>query len=258
LAKRWGDTVLWWQVNDLMDYSSSAKAQARAETDQMYAVIQEKEFPFWADSLETLKTKIETKTLKAEDLSLEFESGGTHVELLIKQLQPRILALIDLMGEKEFKNLTTNYRKKIEKEKAEAEKTEDQQEKIQDRYVAGMEFFLGDIEKNQEKLIEAFFATEIYPYKLQAQDKFRYLEMIEGTKGDKEKLKALANDFLHINNSIENRELQAAKKIYFQKLSQLTFTLLDQMSDKQRTFAVKKITQVSADLRAGTTVAKNP
>lgn len=251
IAKRWGDTFLWWQVNDLVEYSRDSKTAARKQTDQMYAIIQAKGFPVWADLLDRFKTKIEAKTLKQEDLTNSMEAFRRQFEILGKELQPNILALIDLMGEKEFQNLVRNYRQRIEKEKSEAEDRASQQEKIEDRYVSAVEFFLGRLQDSQEILIRNFMKREFYPYPLQIKNKQRYLEMIEATKGDREKMKALARDFALINSSLEAAEFQTARKAYIQSMDQLTFEVLEKMNEKQRGHLIDKLSEVSKVLRAG-------
>jgi hypothetical protein len=251
IAKRWGDTFLWWQVNDLVEYSSAVKADARKQTDQMYAIIQAKGFPAWAEQMDAFKAKVEAKSLKPEDVSDSMQGLRKQLEQLGKDLQPNVLALIDLMGEKEFQNLTRNYRKKIDKEQSEADDVKSQQEAVEDRYVSAVEFFLGSLKDPQEKLIKDFMTTEPYPYQLQLKNKRRYLEMIEATKGDKEKMKALAKDFAYINSSLEAAEFQSARVAYLEKMDQLTFKVLEQMTEKQRKHLIAKLDEVAKVLRDG-------
>ncbi|MBS1968850.1 MAG: hypothetical protein JSU04_00995 [Bdellovibrionales bacterium] len=251
IAKRWGDTFLWWQVNDLVEYSSAVKAEARKQTDQMYATIQAKGFPAWAEQMEAFKAKVEAKSLKQEDVSNSMQELRKQFEQLGKDLQPNVLALIDLMGEKEFQNLIRNYRKKIEKEQSEAEDVKSQREAVEERYVSAIEFFVGSLIGPQEKLIKDFMTNEPYPYQLQLKNKRRYLEMIEATKGDKEKLKSLAKDFSVINSSLEAAEFHSARAAYVEKMDQLTFKVLEQMTEKQRKHLSAKLGEVAKVLRDG-------
>lgn len=251
IAKRWGDTFLWWQVNDLVEYSSAVKADARKQTDQMYAIIQAKGFPAWAEQMEAFKAKVETKSLKQEDVTASMQELRKQFGQLGKALQTNVLALIDLMGEKEFQNLIRNYRKKIDKEQAEADDVKSQQEKVEERYVSAIEFFLGSLSEPQEKIVKDFMMKEPYPYQLQLKNKRRYLEMIEATKGDKEKMKALAKDFSVINSSLEAAEFQSARAAYIEKMDELTFKVLEQMTEKQRKHLIAKLDEVAKVLRDG-------
>lgn len=245
LATRYADTLIWWEVDRLVDFSADKRKVAKSQVEKMYRLVVETSFPALAKSFSKLPEQVESgKPLEdlpcVEDMVKVFTS-------LPSTLKPSTEIMADLLGPQEYQNLISNYRKKIDQEAEKIAKSKKEQFEI---YQGALEYFIGSLTSEQESLIKDFYAVETYPYELQIENKKHNLQLVEATRGDQEKLRKLAADFFVADSSIELVEFKQARSQFFKKISRLTNKIIASLSEKQKRELRKNSLELSEDLRS--------
>lgn len=250
VVTRYADTLIWWEVDRLVDFTADKRQTAKAEVDKMYQMVAETSFPVLANSFSKLPDQVDSgKPLEelpcVEDMLKAFAS-------LPLMLRSSTEIMVGLLGPREYQNLVSNYRQKIEQE---TENLDKQKREQIETYQDIIEYFIGDLTPEQESLVKEFYAVESYPYEQQLENKKHNLELVEMTQGDPKKLRRLARDFFTVDSSVELADFKKARSQFFSKISRLTSKIIFSMSEKQKKKLRKNSLELSEDLRS--LVARN-
>ncbi|MGZ3769733.1 MAG: hypothetical protein ACXVCP_07850 [Bdellovibrio sp.] len=244
IATRYADTFIWWEVNRLVDFSSDKRKVAKAEVEKMYRLIVTRSFPVLADTLSQLPDQINSG--RSVDKLPCFESFTKTLIALPEELRPSAEYMTSLLGSTEYQNLVINYREKIDLEEQKIQKQRKEQSIL---YQDFLEYLVGDLTSEQESMIKDFYALESYPFDLQNKNKKHYLQLLESTKGDSEKLRLLAKDFFVMDSSLELTEFKKARQDFFNKLMLLTTKILTSLSENQKKEFKNNSIEFSSELK---------
>ncbi|MGZ3774720.1 MAG: hypothetical protein ACXVCY_10260 [Pseudobdellovibrionaceae bacterium] len=247
ILTRYADTLIWWEVDRLVDFSSDKRESAKVEIEKMYQIIAATSFPILAKSLSHLPEEINTgkpfHQLPCVEEAIQIFSS------LFVAVRPSAEIMAGLIGPQEYTNLVSNYRKKIAKE---AESLDQQKREQSHWYKDAVEFFIGDLTAEQESFVNDFYAVESYPFDLQLENKRRNLKLIEETHGDSQKLHKLAGDFFVSDSVLELSDFKRARSLFIEKLTHLTTKIVKSLNEQQRVKLRKNSLQLSDEFKSFT------
>lgn len=247
ILSRFADTLIWWEVNDLVAFTSANKEAARNEVGAMYREASQKMIPILAESLAEFSGEVESGQ-KIEDMESVKKVLKAATNLPI-QLEPHITNLSALIGPKEFNNLILSYQKKIETdEKALSE--DESREREQNRCEDLLETFLGSLNDDQKELLNTFYKVESYPVDQMFKNKRHNLDLLKATGGNHPQMQTLAMQFFNSSFPLELPAYKAAREAYLQKWLGLLNSVLAKRSPEQSTRMQKKLLLLSKDIRA--------
>lgn len=247
ILSRFADTLIWWEVNDLVSFTSAHKEAARNEVASIYKEASFKMIPILAESLTEFSGELESGQ-KIEEMASVKKVLKAAMNLPI-QLEPHIANLSALIGPQEFNNLLLSYQKKIENEEK-ARSEQESREREQSRCEDLLETFLGSLNNDQEELLNTFYKVESYPVDLMFKNKRHNLDLLKATGGSHPQMQNLAMQFFNSSFPLELPAYKAAREAYLQKWLGLLNSILAKRSPEQSTRMQKKLLSLSQDIRA--------
>lgn len=244
LALRWADFVVAEYADDFFDLNSEQKKQVRSEVNQFISEGKNEEFQNISKTLENLATELEK--INASAINTDFFSKyqnqlQQHWNIFFQKLSPHLGKLSLNVTPEQWKYFLNETEKEIAKQKAEkADLTEDQKTRSE-KIIDNFEFWLDDLTKEQQNLITQFVTTTPYDWNLHWNNRLNLAKKISSLDQSKEDRKNLIEKVSSDFTYTRDLEYLNQQKIYREKLSALSISLLQKMTKEQQSHLIRQL-----------------
>jgi hypothetical protein len=228
-------------IATLFEFSGTKKQNANRGFEKIALSAKRKMLPQIAKRLLELKESVDINRFQ-KDISADLERIRPDIEEFANEM-------VDQIGTEEYAHVLKKYEEKITVEREELKNHLKRKNEIKQRVYTGLNYFLGSLTEQQKNKAEDFFQIESYPFELQLENRLNYLEVLRQSKGQRDKLKLLANKYTQFPSPLELQSYQKSREIYFIKFSNMISEVLGSMSVKQKQNFDQSLTSLSQDLQ---------
>ncbi|UHQ56416.1 DUF6279 family lipoprotein [Microbulbifer sp. YPW16] len=245
------DRWMRWQIDDYVDFNDRQELMLRQSLDQFHIWHRRTQLPRYADSLEELAARVDSRDFGPEDLPAVEAQLEEFWETSSAQLYDLLLPLSATLTRDQVRELAQEMREKREESLEKWQKSPEKiEQKRRKRIRKQSERWLGSLNDEQEQLISAWVHQVAYNPLLRDQQRQKwqaaFLDLLwRRPEGYQEKLRDLIDNPQQLW-SAEYRQLQEERQRRARQLGEKIFATI---TDRQRNHLTRTLREYARDFR---------
>lgn len=184
------------KVDDYFDLESSQKDQISKDVEKDLKEIRQDVFPQIAKSLRELDVQFSSKDgVQTPLIAKIFDDSESYFKKITIKFENTALKLSTTLSEKQFQHFAEEVREKIEESKEDTDSAAGALKQSMKRYTKTIEFWVGNISRNQKNQLRDFLKAHPYPWALQNKSKQAVLDQFLNSRKNPEDLKKFVKVF---------------------------------------------------------------
>lgn len=204
------DTFLISHTDKYFDLDRDQKEELKKNLNQDLDGIRKEVFPQIADHLKLMAPQTQTDKLSEETVEQAYQDFYSYFKETGHRFKNSAIQLTLTLRTEQFNHFGKAVQKDIAKLEKKSKDPEDSLEATQEKYERSLEFWFGDLNREQKTLLENFLKENPFPLKLQAENKGYLLKQFLARQKDKEKLREFVENYYTDYESLRLPEFKTA------------------------------------------------
>ncbi|UXR64304.1 DUF6279 family lipoprotein [Bdellovibrio bacteriovorus] len=248
LAFRWADTYIASKVDDYFDISSKQSASLKDGIKKDLNELKSDLLPQWVARFRSIQSEVQKGNLNPERTQFYFDLFMKDIEHINGRFSDTANVFISNTNNQQLDFFAKAFQKKTREDLQKFQKTVQYQKEMRGKYLEYFKMFLGSLNNDQQKMIEAHLAESPFPGELKARNKVHiislYLQGNKSAEARRDFLKQYYNDPAALNLP----EYQSAYQKYQGQLKKLVIQMMATITDKQKKNLIENLNEKTAQL----------
>ncbi|WP_237054992.1 DUF6279 family lipoprotein [Microbulbifer sediminum] len=246
------DRWMRWQIDDYVDFSDEQELMLRQSLDQFHTWHRRTQLPRYADYLDELATRVESRDFGPPDLPAVEAELTAFWETASAQLYNLLMPLSATLSREQVRELAENMREKREESLEKWQKSPEKVEKRRRKRIRKQsERWLGSLREEQEQLIASWVHQVAYNPLLRDRQREKwqsaFIDLLwRRPEGYQEQLR----DLIDNPQQLWSPEYRLVQEMREQRARELGEQILATIDDKQRNHLTRELRKYAGDFRA--------
>lgn len=248
LAFRWADTYIASKVDDYFDISSKQSASLKNGLKKDLNELKTDLLPQWVARFRGIQSEVQKGHLNPERTQFYFDLFMKDIDHINGRFSDTANVFISNTNNEQLEYFAKAFQKKTQDDLQKFQKTAQYQKEMRGKYLEYFEMFLGTLNKDQQKMIDAHLVESPFPGELKARNKAHIISLyLKGNKSAEAR-----RDFLkeYYNNpmALNLPEYQMAYQKYQHQLKKLVMQMMVTITEKQKKNLIDNLNEKTAQL----------
>lgn len=183
------------KVDDYFDLDSSQKEQLKKDVESDIKNLRQDVFPQVAKSLRELEVLFGQDAVQTSMVAKIFEDSESYLKKATIKFENTALKVAPTLTDKQFDHFAEEVRENIEDSREDTATSAGALKQSMKRYTRMLEFWVGNLNRDQRHQLREFLSKNPYPWELQNKSKQAVLEKFLNSRKDPEELKKFVKAF---------------------------------------------------------------
>lgn len=202
------------KVDDYFDLEGPQKDQLKKDVEKDFQELRQEVFPQVAKSLRELDSQFNKDSVQAPLMAKIFEDSDSYLKKVTAKFENTAVKTAATLHEKQFQHFAREIRKDVEESQEDTASAEGALKQSMKRYTKSIEFWLGNLTRDQKNRLRDFLNNHPYPWSLQNRSKLAVLEKFLNSRKNPEELKKFVKGFAVDYDVYRLPEFKEALKVH--------------------------------------------
>lgn len=202
------------KVDDYFDLENSQKDQLTKDIEKDFRELRQEVFPQVAKSLRELDAQFSKDAVQAPMITKIFDDSESYLKKVTVKFEKTAIKTAATLSEKQFQYFAKEMREKIEESQEDTSSAEGALKQSVKRYTKSLEFWIGNLSRDQRTRLIEFLKNHPYPWSLQNRSKYAVLEKFLNSRKNPEELEKFVKAFATDYEAFRLPEFNQALKIH--------------------------------------------
>jgi hypothetical protein len=204
------------KVDDYFDLESTQKDQLNKDVEKDLKEMRQDVFPQVAKSLRELDVQFSKDSVSAPGslMAKIFEDSESYLKKVTVKFENTAVKTAATLNESQFQYFAKKIRENIEESQEDTNSPEGALKQSMKRYTKSVEFWVGNISRDQKTKLRDFLKNHPYPWSLQNKSKQAVLDQFLNSRKNPEELKKFVKGFATDYDTYRLPEFKAALKVH--------------------------------------------
>lgn len=187
------------KADDYFDLDGPQKDQLKKDVEKDFRELRQDVFPQVAKSLRELDAQFSKDSVQTPMIAKIFDDSESYLKKVTVKFEKTAVKTAATLSEKQFQHFAKEIREKIEESQEDTNSADGSLKQSMKRYTKSLEFWMGNLSRDQRTRLMDFLKNHPYPWSLQNRSKYAVLEKFLNSRKNPEELekfvKAFATDY---------------------------------------------------------------
>jgi hypothetical protein len=183
------------KVDDYFDLEGPQKDQLKKDVEKDLRDLRQDVFPQVAKSLRELDVKFSKDNVQTPLMAQIFQDSELYIKKATIKFETTAVKTAATLNEKQFDHFAKEIRENIEESQVDTRSAEAALKQSMKRYTKSIEFWVGNLSREQKGKLKDFLKNHPYPWSLQNKSKQAVLEQFLDSRKNPEDLKKFVKGF---------------------------------------------------------------
>lgn len=200
------------KVDDYFDLEDSQKDQLKKDVEKDFRELRQEVLPQVAKSLRELDGQLNKNELQTPVVAKIFEDSEAYLKKVTGKFENTAIKTAATLSEKQFQHFAKEIREKIEESQEDTSSADGALKQSMKRYTKSIEFWVGNLSRDQRTKLMEFLKNHPYPWSLQNRSKYAVLEKFLESRKNPEELEKFVKTFATDYQALRLPEFNQALK----------------------------------------------
>lgn len=202
------------KVDDYFDLDTTQKEQLKKDVESDMKNLKQDVFPQVAKSLRELDVLFSQDAVQTSMVAKIFSDSEAYIKQAATKFEATAVKMSATLSEKQFQHFAEELRDKIEESEDDTKTAAGALKQSMKRYTKSLEFWVGNLNRDQRAQLKEFLSKNPYPWDLQNKSKQAALDQFMNSRKDPEELKKFVKGFVNDYAAYRTAEFKAALKTH--------------------------------------------